>query len=75
MILVLSNVTIELLNVKKKNNGATECDKSIIRCYVGTVQCDNETFKCEKKMRVPTNMIKVRSYVILVILLYIFINY
>ena len=33
----------------KKKNGATECDKSIVRCHVGTAQCDNETFKCEKK--------------------------
>ena len=26
----------------------TKCDKSIVKCYVGTAECDNLTIKCEK---------------------------
>ena len=49
MMLVLLNVIIEPLNVrkKKKKKETLECDKSMITCYVGIVQCDDETVKCE----------------------------
>ena len=55
--LVLLNVTMEPLNVrKKKKKGTTECDKSIVTCDKNIVTCDvvtaqyeDGTIKCEKK--------------------------
>ena len=49
MILVLPNVTIEPSNMKKKNKGTIECDKSTVTYVVGTIQCDNKTVKYEEK--------------------------
>ena len=49
VMLILLNVTMELLNVRKKI-GYIECDKSMVRRDVGTAQCDNGTVKCEKKI-------------------------
>ena len=45
--LVLHNVRIVPLNVKK-NNGTTEYDKSTITYDVSTTQCEDGTIKCEK---------------------------
>ena len=36
VMLVLPNMMMKLLNVKKKHNGSTECDRSMVICYVGT---------------------------------------
>ena len=47
--LVLLNVTMEPANVRKKNKGTTECDKSTISCHVGITQCEDGTIECEKK--------------------------
>ena len=60
VIFVLPSVTMELLNVRKKNNGTTKCDKSTIKSDISTAQCNNGTVKCEKKNRVPPNVIKVQ---------------
>ena len=46
---VLSNVTIEPLNMRKKNKETTKCDKKTVTCDIGTAQFENETIKCEKK--------------------------
>ena len=48
VILVLSNMIMELSNVRKKK-GIIVCDKSTVRSDVGTTQCNNRTVKCEKK--------------------------
>ena len=50
VMLVLHNVRIVPSNVKK-NNGTTECDKSIITCDVSTTQCDDGIIKCKKKKK------------------------
>ena len=48
--LVLPNVIIEPLNVKKKKKKRTiKCDKSKVTYNVGTTQCEDKTVKCEKK--------------------------
>ena len=50
----------------EKSKGTTQCDKRIATCDVGTTQCGDETFKCEKKkIREPTNVKKELSYVML----------
>ena len=46
----------------EKNKETTECDKRIVTCNDGTAQYDDETIKCEKKIRVPTNVTKVWSF-------------
>ena len=43
--LVLPNVTIEPLNVKK-NKGTIECEKSTITCDINITQCEDEIVKC-----------------------------
>ena len=65
--LVLPNVTTELSKRGEKKNCTTKCDKSIVRGDVGTTQCNNRIVKCEKKNRVPPNVTKVRSRVMLVL--------
>ena len=48
--LVLYNVRMVIsVNVRKKNKGTTECDKSTITCNVNTAQCEDDAIKCEKK--------------------------
>ena len=54
----LSNVMLELYNVKmkpskcdEKEKGTTKCDKSIVKCDVGTAERENEIIKCEKKKK------------------------
>ena len=44
----------------------TKCDKSMARSDVGITQCNNGTVKCEKKNRIPLNVTKVHTYVMLV---------
>ena len=39
----------------------------MVRCDIGTVQYDDRTVKCEKKNRVPLNMTKLQSKVMLVL--------
>ena len=58
--LVLPNMTMKPTNVRKKNKGANECDKSTVICDVGIAQCDNGTVKCEEKIKVPLNVRKVQ---------------
>ena len=36
--------------------------KELVKCNDGTAQYDDETVKCEKKIRVPTNVTKVWSF-------------
>ena len=43
---------------EKKNKGTTEYDKITIIYDVGTAQCENETIKCEKKIKEPLNVRK-----------------
>ena len=46
-----------MLEKKKKT---TQCDKSTVTYDVSAVQCDNGIVKCEKKIKVPPNLRKVR---------------
>ena len=56
------------IKCEKINEGNTEYDKSTVTCDVGTTQCDNRTVKCEKKkFKVPPNVRKVQSSVMLVL--------
>ena len=55
---VLLNVIMEPSNVKKKNEGTIECDKSTVTCDVGIVQYEDRTVKCEKKVTEPPNVAK-----------------
>ena len=55
---------IELSNMRKKK-GTTKCDKRIVKCDVGTAQYEDETVKCEKKVREPPNVRKKLSHVML----------
>ena len=66
VILVLHNVRMIPLNVRKKSKGITEYDKSPVICDVSTTQCEDGTIKYEKKIREPPNVIKVQSHVMLV---------
>ena len=66
MVLVLRNVWMIPSNVRK-NKKTTECDKSIVTCNVGTVQCEDDTIKFEKKIREPLNVTKVQSHMMLVL--------
>ena len=66
VMLVLHNVRMIPSNVRK-NKGTTECDKSIVTYDIGTAQCEDDTIKCEKKIREPPNVTKVQSHVMLVL--------
>ena len=55
------------MKCEKKIKGAIEYDKNTVTYDVGATQRDNETVKCEKKIKVPSNMRNVRLYVILVL--------
>ena len=65
--LVLYNVKMVPLNVRKKKKRTTECDKNIVTCDIVTAQCEDGTIKCEKKIKEPLNVTKVQSYVKLVL--------
>ena len=58
VMLVLHNVRMVQLNVRKKNKGTTECDKSTITSDVCTAQCEDGIIKYEKKIREPSNVTK-----------------
>ena len=51
----------------EKNKGTIECDKSTVTYDVDIAQCENDTIKCEKKIRKSPNVTKIQSYVILVL--------
>ena len=53
LMLVLSNVTIELLDVrkKKKEKGTIECDNSKVICDVNIAQCEDRIVKCNNKKK------------------------
>ena len=38
----------------EKSEYTTKCEKRAITFYVGTVQCEDETVKCEKKSKGTT---------------------
>ena len=52
-------------NVRKKNKGTTKCEKRTVTCDVGTAQYEDETVKCEKKVKESPNVRKVLSHVML----------
>jgi len=56
----IANMTMEPSNVRK-DKVTTKCDKSNVTCNIGTILCDNETFKYEKIIiiKVQSNMTKV----------------
>ena len=64
--LVLLNIIIEPSNLRKKiNKGTTIYDKRIVKCDIGTTQCEDGTVKYEKKVRKPPNVRKELSHVML----------
>ena len=65
VVLELHNVRMKPSNVRKKSKGTTKCDKRTVTCGVGTAQYEDETVKCEKKVREPPNVRKELSYVML----------
>ena len=64
---VLLNVKIVPLNMRE-NKTIRECDKNAVTCDVGAAQCEDSTIKCEKKIREPSNVIKVHLLVMLILL-------
>ena len=46
---VLHNMRMVPSNARKKKKGTTEYDKSTVICDVGTVQCEDDAIKYEKK--------------------------
>ena len=65
VMLELHNVRMEPSNMKKKSKKTTKCKKRIVTWDVETIQCDNEIVNCEKKLREPSIVTKVLSYVTL----------
>ena len=49
----------------EKSKGTTKCKKRIVTCDVRTTQYEDETVKCEKKVRGPPNVTKELLYVML----------
>ena len=47
MMLVLPNVIMEPLNVRKKKKKIIKCDKRTITCNVETARYEDETIKCD----------------------------
>ena len=58
VILKPHNVRIEPSNVRKKKVRELPNVKKTVTCNIGTAQCEDETVKCEKKVREPPNMRK-----------------
>ena len=56
VMLELHNVRIELSNVTKKVKGTIKCDKRTVTYYVEATQCEDESIKCEKKIKEPPNV-------------------
>ena len=48
--LELHNARMKLSNVRKSKE-TTKCEKRTITFDIGTAQCEDETVKCEKKVR------------------------
>ena len=65
MMLELHNMTMESSNLRKKFKRTIECDKRIVKCDVGTAQYEDESVKCEKKVKEPLNVRKKLSHVVL----------
>ena len=59
------NVRMGLSNMRKESKGTTKCEKRTVTCDVGTVQYEDRTVKCEKKVREPPTVRKELSYVML----------
>ena len=54
--------------MRKKIRRTIECDKNTVICDIGTTQCDDEIIKYEKKkIRIPPNVTKVWSKVMLIL--------
>ena len=51
IMLVLHNVIIEPSNLREEKKGTTICDRRIVKCDIGTTQCDNETIKFKKQIK------------------------
>ena len=49
--LVLPNITMEPLNLRKINKWTTICEKRTVKCDIGIAQYDNRIIKCEKKKK------------------------
>ena len=62
--LELHNMRLEPLNVRK-SKGITKYEKKTVTYDIGTAQCEDETVKCEKKVREPPNVRKKLSHVML----------
>jgi len=58
-------VRMELSNVRKKKEREPRSEKKTVTCDVGTVQCEDETIKFEKKVREPPNVRKELSRLML----------
>ena len=56
--LVLPNITMEPLNLRKINKWTTICEKRTVKCDIGIAQYDNRIIKCEKKIRESPNVRK-----------------
>ena len=66
LMLELYNVRMEPSNVRKKINGTTKCEKKKVTCDIGTTQYEDEIIKCEKKkVKEQPNVRKELSYVML----------
>ena len=50
------NMRMKPLNVRKKSKRTAQCEKRTITYDVGIAQCEDETIKCEKKVREPPNV-------------------
>ena len=42
----------------EKSKGTIKCEKRTVTCDIGTAQYEDETVKCEKKVRKPLNVRK-----------------
>ena len=63
--LELHNVRMEPSNMRKKSKKTTKCEKRIVTWDVETIQREDEIVNCEKKLREPSIVTKVLSYVML----------
>ena len=54
-----------MVKCEKKSKRTTKCEKKNVICDVGTLQYEDVTVKCEKKVREPPNVRKELSYVML----------
>ena len=45
----------------RKNKEITKCDNNTVTCNLGTAQWEDDTIKCEKKVKELSNVTKVQS--------------